>query len=178
NCMGFYNDLDGVWICGFPSPRIPRRGQICVIAHSGSVFGALVHNDPRLATALAVSPGQEMATTVADYIDYALERPEVKVIGLFLETVRDPGAFRAALDKAAGRGVPVVALKVGRTEAAAAAALSHTGAMAGSDLAYTALFESAGVIPVETLDELAATLLLLASGRRAGPGDLVTIHDS
>src|SRR5262249_49776949 len=58
------------------------------------------------------------------------------------------------------------------------AALTHTGAMAGSDLAYTALFESAGVIRVETLDELAATLLLLASGRRAAPGDLVTIHDS
>ena len=170
NCMGFYNDLDGVWICGFPSPREPRPGSIAFIAHSGSVFGALAHNDPRLRFALTISPGQELTTTVADYIDYALERPEVKVIGLFLETARDPAGFRAALEKAAERGVPVVALKLGRTEAAAAAALTHTGAMAGSDLAYEALFDRYGVIRVETLDELACTLLLFATGRRAGRG--------
>jgi len=178
NCMGFYNDLDGVWICGFPSPRQPRPGSIAFIAHSGSVFGALAHNDPRLRFALAISPGSELVTTVADYIEYALERPEVNVIGLFLETARDPLRFAAALGKAAERGIPVVALKLGRTEAAAAAALTHTGAMAGSDLAYEALFDRYGVIRVETLDELACTLLLLAMGRRAGAGSLVSIHDS
>ncbi|MCC6195266.1 MAG: CoA-binding protein, partial [Burkholderiales bacterium] len=178
NCMGFYNDLDGVWVCGFPSPREPKRGSIAFIAHSGSVFGALAHNDPRLAFALTISPGQELTTTVADYIGYALERPEVKVIGLFLETARDAAGFRAALAKAAERDVPVVVLKLGRTEAAAAAALTHTGAMAGSDLAYDALFDRYGVIRVETLDELACTLLLLATGRRAAPGALVSIHDS
>jgi len=178
NCMGFYNDLDGVWICGFPSPREARPGSIAYIAHSGSVFGALAHNDPRFRFALAISPGSELVTTVADYIDYALERPEVKVVGLFLESARDPPRFRAALEKAARRGVPVVALKVGRTEAAAAAALTHTGAMAGSDLAYDALFDRYGVIRVETLDELASSLLLLATGRRAGAGSLVSILDS
>ncbi|MCC6869591.1 MAG: acetate--CoA ligase family protein [Burkholderiales bacterium] len=178
NCMGFYNDLDRVWICGFPSPREPRPGAIALIAHSGSVFGALAHNDPRLAFALAISPGQELTTTVADYIDYALERPEVKVIGLFLETARDPLRFRAALAKAAERNVPVVALKLGRTAAAATAALSHTGALAGSDVAWNALFDHYGVVRVDTLDELACTLLLLAAGRRAAPGALVSIHDS
>jgi len=178
NCMGFYNDLDGVWICGFPSPREPRPGSIALIAHSGSVFGALAHNDPRLAFALVVSPGSELTTTVADYIDYALERPEVRVIGLFLETARDPAGFAAALARAAERGVPVVALKLGRTAKAAAAALTHTGAMAGSDLAYDALFDRHGVVRVETLDELACTLLLLSTGRRAAKGALVSIHDS
>ncbi len=97
--------------------------------------------------ALAVSPGQELTATAADYLAYAVERPEVKVVGLFLETARDPDGLRAALDKAAKRGVPVVALKVGRTEAAAAAALTHTGALAGSDLAYEALFDRYGVDP-------------------------------
>ena len=178
NCMGFYNDLDHVWICGFPSPRQPRPGSIAFIAHSGSVFGALAHNDPRLRFALTISPGSELVTSVADYIGYALERPEVKVIGLFLETARDPEGFASALAKAAERGVPVVALKVGRTDAAAAAALTHTGALAGSDLAYEALFDGHGVIRVETLDELACTLLLLATGRRAAAGSLVSIHDS
>jgi acyl-CoA synthetase (NDP forming) len=63
----------------------------------------------------------------------------------------------------------VVALKVGRTEAAAAAALTHTGAMAGSDLAYDALFDRYGVIRVETLDELASSLLLLAPAAAPAP---------
>ena len=178
NGMGYYNDLDRVWICGFPSPREPNPGAIALIAHSGSVFGALVHNDPRLAFALAISPGGEMNATVADYLAYAVERPEVRVVGLFLEAARDPAAFTAALDLAARRGVPVVVLKVGRTEAAAAAALTHTGALAGSDLAYQALFDRHGVIRVETLDELSATLLLLATGRRAARGGLVAIGDS
>jgi acyl-CoA synthetase (NDP forming) len=178
NCMGFYNNLDGVWICGFPSPRDPSPGGIAMVAHSGSVFGALAHNDPRLRFALAVSPGQELTATVADYIEYSVERAEVKVIGLFLEAARDPAGFSTALEKAAARGVPVVALKVGRTEAAAAAALTHTGALAGSDLAYEALFERHGVTRVETLDELAATLLLMSTGRRATAGGLVSIHDS
>jgi acetate---CoA ligase (ADP-forming) len=178
NCMGFYNDLDGVWICGFPSPREPAPGSIAFIAHSGSVFGAMAHNDPRLRFALAVSPGGEATATIADYIAYAVERPQVKVIGLFIETARDPEGFTQALARAGKRGVPVVALKVGRTEASAAAALTHMGALAGSDLAYDALFERHGVIRVETLDELASTLLLLATERRVGPGGLVAIGDS
>ena len=178
NCMGFYNDLDGVWVCGFPSTRQRNPGGIALIAHSGSVFGALAHNDPRLRLALAISPGQEFTTTAADYIDYAVERPEVKVIGLFMETARDPAGFLAALEKAAARRIPVVALKVGRTEAAAAAAMTHSGAIAGSDAAYEAVFDRFGVIRVETLDELASSLLLLADGRPPAAGKLVSVHDS
>ncbi|BBK44724.1 acetyl-CoA synthetase [Allostella vacuolata] len=178
NCMGFYNDLDGVWICGFPSPRTRRPGAIALVAHSGSVFGALAHNDPRLRFALAVSPGQELTATIADYLDYAVARPEVKVVGLFVETARDPAGLCRALDHAARRQIPVVALKVGRTPAAAAAALSHTGALAGSDGAWQALFDRYGVIRVETLDELSATLMLLSTGRRPAAGGLVSIHDS
>jgi acyl-CoA synthetase (NDP forming) len=178
NCMGFYNDLDRVWVCGFPSPRQPAPGSIAFIAHSGSVFGALAHNDPRLRFALAVSPGGEATATIADYIAYAVERPEVKVIGLFIESARDPRGFARALERAAERAIPVVALKVGRTEAAAAGALTHTGALAGSDLAYSALFDRYGIIRVETLDELAATMLLLSTERRAARGGLVAIGDS
>ena len=166
NCMGFYNDLDHVWVCGFPSPRQPAPGAIAFIAHSGSVFGALAHNDPRLRFAIAVSPGGEATATVADYMIYAVERPEVKVVGIFIETARDPAGFVLALKRAAERGVPVVALKVGRTAAAGAAALTHTGALAGSDVAYDALFDRFGVIRVETLDEFAATF---AAARRRAP---------
>jgi acyl-CoA synthetase (NDP forming) len=178
NCMGFYNDTAKVWICGFPSQRTPQEGHIALISHAGSVFGALAHNDPRLKFNLVVSAGQELATSAADYFDYALDQPETRVIGLFLETVRDPAGFVAALEKAARRALPVVALKVGRTEASAALAMSHSGAIAGNDAAYAALFDKYGVIRVDTIDEMATTLLLFDQGRRASAGGLAVIGDS
>ncbi|HEY6336466.1 MAG TPA: acetate--CoA ligase family protein [Alphaproteobacteria bacterium] len=178
NCMGFYNDAACVWAAGFPAARAARPGGITFISHAGSVFGAFAHNDPRFRFNLVVSAGQELATTAADYLDYAMERPETKVAGLFLEAVREPERFVRALEKAAARDVPVVVLKTGRTATSAALALSHSGAIAGNDAAYEALFERYGVIRVDTLDELGATLLLFAQGRRAAIGGLAVIQDS
>jgi len=178
NCMGFYNETSHTWICGFPAPREPHQGGIALISHAGSVFGALAHNDPRLKFNLVISAGQELVTSAADYLDYALEQPETRVVGLFLETVRDPAKFLAALDKAAAREIPVVALKVGRTEASAALAMSHSGAIAGNDAAYQALFDRYGVLRVSNVDEMATTLLFFQQGRRARAGGLAAIHDS
>ena len=177
-CMGFYNDAARTWVVGFPSPREPGDGSIAYIAQSGSAFGVLAHNDPRLVFNLVISSGQELTTSVADYMDYALDLPSTKVIGLFLETVRDPSRFVRALERAATLGVPVVVLKVGRTEAAAAMALSHTGAISGSDAAHGAVFDRFGVIRVSTMDELGATLMAFAPGRRAAKGAVVAIGDS
>ena len=178
NGMGFYNDAGAVWAAGFANLREPRPGHIAFISHAGSVFGAFAHNDPRFRFNLAVSAGQELVTTAAEYLDYALELDSTRVVGLFLETVRAPAHFAAALAKAAERDIPVVILKAGRTEASAALALSHSGAIAGNDAAYQALFDRYGVTRVDTLDELAATLLLFAEGRPAAPGGLAVIQDS
>ena len=125
-----------------------------------------------------MSAGQELTTTVADYLDYALDMPSTRVVGLFLETVRDPAGFVAGLEKARQRDIPIVVLKVGRTAESAALALSHSGALAGNHAAYQALFDRYGVIEVDDLDGLANCLLLFSQPRRAGPGGLATIHDS
>lgn len=178
NCMGFYNPLAGLRVASFPSPAGLQRGGIAWIAQSGSALGALAHNDRRLGFSLCVSTGMELVTTVADYVDWALTQPQTRVVGLFLESVRDPAAFTAALEKAAAQGVPVVALKVGRTETSARMARSHTGAMAGNDAVYSALFRKYGVAQVSDLDEMAATLALFEAGRGAADGRLGTIHDS
>jgi acyl-CoA synthetase (NDP forming) len=178
NGMGFYNDAAGVWIGAFDTQRQRCPGGITFISHAGSPFAALAHNDPRFRFNLAISAGQELATTVADYLDYALDQPETRVVGLFIETVRDPAGFVAGLEKAANRDIPVVALKVARTEASAAMALSHTGAIAGEHASYRALFDKFGVIEVETIDELAATLLLMEQPRRPAKGELAVIQDS
>lgn len=178
NGMGFLNIEKGVRVCGFYEPPGLVPGPITFISHSGSSFSALLHNDRGLRFNLAVSAGQELVTTAADYMHYALGLESTKVIGLFIETVRDPAGFRAALDIATERDVPVVALKVGREALTREMVSAHSGALAGEDGAYEALFDAHGVLRVESLDELADTLTLLVSGRRAGSGGLAAVHDS
>ena len=166
NCMGFYN-LDHQLMMSFHLPRYDTRpGNICLLTQPGSSWSSLSLNDGRLGYNLAVSTGQELSVSVAEYLDYAIEQPSTRVVGLILETVREPEAFLAALAKANARQVPVVALKVGRTEQSATLALSHSGAIAGDDAAYEAIFDRYGVSRVQTLEELAAAFLLLCQPRQ------------
>ena len=123
----------------FPRDREVPRGAISYLAQSGSAFAALCHNGCRLGFNLCVSTGNEMVTGIADYMDWCLEQPDTRVIALFLETVRNPADFVAALEKANRRRIPVVILKVGRTARAAAMARTHTGAIAGNQAAFEAL---------------------------------------
>lgn len=178
NCMGFYNVETWFRTLPFHRPYELTEGGVTLITQSGSVLTALLWNDEKLRFNLAISPGQELVTDTAEYLDYALDQPSTTAVALFVETVRSPQAFVAALRKAAERGVPVVALKAGRTAAAATLALSHSGAIAGNDAAYQTLFERYGVLSVRSLDELASTTQLLAAPRRAGPGGLAAIFDS
>jgi acetate---CoA ligase (ADP-forming) len=177
NCMGFLNIERGLRACGFSMPSL-APGGVTFITHSGSAFAALAHNDRNLRFNLVVSAGQELVTTTADYLEYALGLESTRVVTLFLETVRDPGHFQDALETAAEREIPVVALKVGRQERAKRLVEAHSGALAGSDAAFEALFDAYGVARVATLDELADTAELFAAGRRATSGDLAAIHDS
>jgi acyl-CoA synthetase (NDP forming) len=178
NGMGFYNFRDGLWLCGFPTRTDHRPGGAVLLTHSGSLFTALVDAEARVDYGLAVSSGQELTTTLADYMDFALETPETRVIGLFMETARDTAGFEAALAKANAKGVPVVALKVGRTAASVRLAESHSGAIAGDHAAYSALFRRYRVAEVRAIDELAAALMVLGHARDIGPGGLATTHDS
>ena len=100
------------------------------------------------------------------------------MIALFLETVRDPETFTAALAEAADRDVPVVALKTGRSERGAQLAQAHSGALAGEDAAYDALFERYGVRRVRALDEMMDTLELFATGMRPRTSFVSALLDS
>lgn len=179
NGMGFLNLQDKVdataWV---PPDWIKGGGHMTLITHSGSVFSALAKNDRRLRYNLVVSPGQEISGTMADYMDFALEQPTTRVIGIFLETVRDPVRFIAALTKAQERGIPIVALKVGRTELSAKMAASHSGAIVGNHAAFQAVFDRYSVIEVDDLDQMTNTMLLLSNDRRVKKGGIATIHDS
>jgi acetate---CoA ligase (ADP-forming) len=178
NGMGFLNLERGLRACGFRQPQDLHAGPITFITHSGSAFSALLHNDRDLSFNLVVSTGLELNSTIADYLAYSLESPSTRVVALFIETVRDSELFRACLQQAAERDVAVVALKVGRESRAKELVEAHSGALAGDDAAYEALFDAYGVAAVATLDEMADTLELFAGGRRARPGGLAAVHDS
>lgn len=178
NCMGFVNLERGLRATGWEEPADLAPGGITFVSHSGSAFAALLHNDRNLRFNLAVSSGQELVTTTADYLAYALELESTRAIGLFIETIRDPAGFREAMRVARERDVPVVVLKVGREAFTREMVAAHSGALAGEDGAYEALFEAEGIHRVESLDEMADTLALFVAGRRAGPGALATAHDS
>ena len=178
NCMGFVNLEIGLRVAAYPCHTDMKVGPITLIAQSGSVYGALAFNDPRLKFNLCVSSGSEFVTRSSDYLEWSLQRESTGVVGLFIESIRDPEGFEAALAEAARREIPVVVLKTGRTPDAAAMARTHTGALAGDDAAYRAIFDRYGVVRVDTLDELSATLLLFSHPARPGAGGLASIHDS
>jgi len=177
NGMGFLDVAHGCNASFYPAAHL-KPGGITLIAHSGSVFTVLALNDPRYRFNLVVSPGQEIGVSVDEYMDFALDRPETKVIALFMEAARRPDRFAAALEKALVRKVPVVVCKVGRTEESARHVHTHSGAVAGSGAAYGALLERYGAISVDSVDALMSTALLLSQGRRVPTGELGIVTDS
>ncbi|HLU05668.1 MAG TPA: acetate--CoA ligase family protein [Woeseiaceae bacterium] len=178
NGMGFYNIRDGVWACGFDSRMHEPPGNVSLISHSGSGMCGIVDCEERIRFNFAVSTGNEIGVTMDQYLDFVLDLPETRVVGLFVETARSPEGFRTALEKANRKRIPVIALKVGRTEKAAQLTVSHSGAMAGDDATYDALFDRFGVQRVNDMDELASTLILFSEMHPVGRGALVTLHDS
>src|SRR5204863_9488044 len=108
----------------------------------------------------------EVDLELADFVDRLAQDEATSVIALYVETVRNPGKFRKAAARARRAGKPVVAFKIGRSEAGAQAAVSHTGALAGADRMYDALFKQLGVIRAQTFDGLLDIAAALATGRK------------
>ncbi|MER6063513.1 acetate--CoA ligase family protein [Streptomyces sp. NPDC001792] len=109
--------------------------------------------------------GNEADLETADFLSWFAERPEVGAIACYVEGLKDGRAFLLAADRAARRGVPVVAVKVGRTETGARTAASHTGKLTGADDVVDAAMRQFGVVRVDGLDELQDTAALLARAR-------------
>ena len=142
-------------------------GGIGVVSQSGGILGSLLSRASARGIGLSklISTSNEVDLELADFIDHLADDEATKVIALYVETVRNPARFRAAALKAARAGKPVVAFKIGRSEAGAAAAVSHTGAMAGADRMYDALFRQTGVIRAQSFSDLLDIPVALATGR-------------
>jgi acetate---CoA ligase (ADP-forming) len=120
NGMGFHAFAHKLVVSGYPVAPDTPSSHITFITHSGSVVDALWQNTRGIHFNYLISSGNEITMTLADHVRFALRQASTHVIGLFLETVRDPQNFLIALQEAAEHDVPIGALKVGQTEAGAA----------------------------------------------------------
>lgn len=148
----FRDDLEG-----------PAIALITQSGHQGRPLFALQELGIRLSH--WAPTGNEADLEAADFIAYFAERPEVGAIACYLEGLKDGRSFLLAADRAARARVPVVAVKVGRTETGARTAASHTGKLTGADQVVDAAMRQYGVIRVDGLDELQDTSALLARAR-------------
>ncbi|MFF2365001.1 acetate--CoA ligase family protein [Streptomyces sp. NPDC058122] len=148
----FRDDLDG-----------PAVALITQSGHQGRPVFAMQQLGVRLSH--WAPTGNEADLETADFISYFSERPEVGAIACYVEGLKDGRSFLLAADRAARRKVPVVAVKVGRTETGARTAASHTGKLTGADAVVDAAMRQYGVIRVDGLDELQDTAALLARAR-------------
>jgi acyl-CoA synthetase (NDP forming) len=142
-------------------------GNIALVSQSGGILGSLLSRAQAAGIGFSklIATGNECDLEVADFIDNLVDDPATKVIALYLEGLRKPKAFQAAVLRAHAAGKPVVAFKVGRSESGAQSAVSHTGALAGSDAAYDALFKQFGVIRAERYSDLLDIPMMLSRGR-------------
>ncbi|MEV1020338.1 acetate--CoA ligase family protein [Streptomyces sp. NPDC050264] len=148
----FRDDLDG-----------PAIALITQSGHQGRPVFALQELGIRLSH--WAPTGNEADLETADFISYFARQPEVGAIACYVEGLKDGRSFLLAADRAAREGVPVVAVKVGRTETGARTAASHTGKLTGADTVVDAAMRQFGVIRVDGLDELQDTAALLARAR-------------
>ena len=172
NCNGIYNAHHPISI-GFNTAHAKRQkpGGISIFSHSGALFDAMAGRLAMLGAGLSLfaSAGNEADMSVLDYMEYAIGHAPTRVIALLIDSLQDGPRFRRLALAAHEAGKPVVALKIGDSEAGAAAAVAHSSRMAGDASSYAALFAASGVASVATLEGLmTAAALLDKYGRRPG----------
>ena len=168
NCMGVIDLVsNSATYIGDVSPYLPRGG-VAGIAQSGSVSDAFVHSGNRIGFSRIISCGSEVVLDICDYLAYCLDDPETHSIILFVEGFKRPERFLALADLALELGKPIMAVKVGRSDQAQAAAVAHSGSLAGETRVTDAALDAAGVIRCRDLDELLETAELVEGVRRTG----------
>ncbi|MBN2065817.1 MAG: CoA-binding protein [Candidatus Thermoplasmatota archaeon] len=151
NTMGFKNasdNLDASFVFG-----VPRKGNLSLISQSGALGIGMIYlaNNEFVGVSKIIGVGNKLDIDDDDLIEFFSHDPDTKVIGLYIEAVKDGRAFMNAI-KACDK--PVLVVKAGRSSAGARATASHTGSMAGSDKIYSAAIKQAGGIRCRDIVEL------------------------
>lgn len=166
NCMGVISPHvpSLVYLQALQDPA-PLAGNVGLISQSGSVCIGLTTDCRRFGWSQVISSGNEAVLAATDFLECLIDDPQTRVIAMFLETVRQPERFVAALDRAADHGKPVVVLKVGRSERTRRAITSHTGGLAGEARVFSAVLRAHRAIEVADLDEMTEVLACCQADR-------------
>jgi len=161
NCLGIMNPHLGL-NASF-AHKLPLAGSIAFISQSGALCTAVLDRSETEAIGFStfISIGSMLDVDWGDLINYCIDDPKTKSIFLYMETIGDAPAFLEAAKKALGKK-PIIILKAGKTDEAAAAAASHTGSLTGSDAAISAAFEQVGAVRADTIRQFFDFAQLLA----------------
>jgi acyl-CoA synthetase (NDP forming) len=175
NTLGFLNTAAKAAPFGLTVPLPLQAGPVGIALQSGALSSALLAfaRSHAIGVSTLASLGNEAMITTADVLDYLVADEQTRVICLFLEEIGDVAAFSAAAQRADEAGKPIVALKVGASQAGQQAALAHTGAIAGDDAVADAALRQLNIIRVDSIESLLTTAALLGyhrwpRGRRMG----------
>ena len=169
NCLGIL--VPGIGLNASFAHLTPAKGPIAFVAQSGAIITSVMDWAERRGIGFShlVSLGDMADVDFGDMLDYLASDPETRAILLYIEAVTEARKFMSAA-RAAARMKPTIVVKAGRHAEGARACASHTGAMAGSDAVYEAVFRRAGMLRVYSLDELFDAVEILAMAPRAkGP---------
>lgn len=177
NCMGNIHAPARMMTLTDDRPHRMEAGPVALVGQSGGVVMAIKRTleERGIVTASLVTSGNEAGLATADYIAYYATLPNVRVIVSYLETIKDPARFLAACRMARDAGKPVVVLKLGSSPEGRAAALAHTGALAGATEAFDAVAGAAGALRVRTLDDIVEAAEYFTHARLPGGGNLGAI---
>jgi acetate---CoA ligase (ADP-forming) len=161
NCYGMINALDGaaLWPDQHAMLRVGRG--VAIVTQSGNIGLNLTMQARSLPLAILATVGNKARHDMGDFVEALSADPRISAIGLHVEGLTDTAGFAASVRRALDRGVPVVVLKTGRSEAGAALTLSHTSSLAGRDTVFDALFARAGAGRAHDLPEFIEALKLL-----------------
>jgi acyl-CoA synthetase (NDP forming) len=158
NCLGTVNNLDGVALTFVAAPLArPAGGRgVAIVSQSGAMATVLGTTlaARELGVTFSVSTGNEAASRVEDFVEYVLDDGRTAVVTLIVEQFRDPGRFLELARRARDAGKHLVLLHPGASAAARASAATHTGAIAGDHEVMRTSVSRAGVVVVDTLEEL------------------------
>ena len=166
NCMGSFSLPDGLW--SFPT-AVPllKQGPVGLIFQSGGTLGNWIKgaSERGIGFTYAVSSGNEISLDLVDYLSFLVDHPDTKLIALMVEGIRRPQEFMTIAARALEKNKPILVIKLGWSDMGKRQAISHTGALAGSDEVFEAVCNRLGLIRCPTLEDLTETVLAFLPGR-------------
>jgi len=161
NSFGIINFVDrsALWPYVFGGTPVDRG--VAFISQSGNIAMNLTMNKRSVRFTHIIAAGNQAVLGPGDYVEALLDDDRVSAIGMYVEGFDDVDQFARAAKRAVVKGVPIVIMKVGKTEASAKQSSSHTSSLTGSDVLHDAFFERLGIIRVDTLNQMLETLKVL-----------------